>query len=421
MKHFIRYGTNSEKQHIKKFLEDYSGIVINANMISMYAGSISDFLYDTKKEYFIDPLTHAFAHNLGFIINKDGDIKKSILKLSEYYGIRDIIEKQRRPLKHKDFENNSFINTFFENVTNFQQNIIHDNLDDEYKELIDFLGEKKEPSYIIAPYFYMDRLNYHTWRKINFKFLEIASEKKYYSQVVIDKHLLSDKDFIYELVNLINKTEGVFYWIDNFDETKATKEELKNLLNFIDNIEVFKVNLYGGYFSVLLKQRGLDGVIHGLEYGESRDVVPVGGGIPVAKYYFSQIKKRLKAEDVIEILHAKKINNSALFHSQICSCDICSQIEGQTLHEVVQSFISIYATTKTMKHGNRTREYPITESKINSLYHYLYKKNEEFAEVQSQDLNHLLEKLDHAYREYEGNFSDNFLDYLKTWQEVLSE
>ena len=419
MKHFIRYGTNAEKKHIKQFLNHFDGIVFNANMVSMYAGSISSFLYVNKKEYFIDPLTHAFAHNLGFLRNNNGDIKKSLAKLAEHYGIEHIILEKNRPLKSSDF-NNEFLTMFFENVISFQENIIHENLEEEWRELVEFVGFENKPDYIIAPYFYMDKLNYKQWKKINIEFIKLAKDN-YYTQIVLSKELLEDEDFIDEIVSEVNQTKGVFYWIDNFDETKATESELRNVLRFINKIQVSKINLYGGYFSTLLKFKGLNGVIHGLEYGESRDVVPVGGGIPVAKYYLPSIKRRLKAEDIIEIIFAKNIMNKELFHKHICACDKCQEITGGNIQELIDSFLKIYATTKTFQHGKTLREYPITESKVNSLYHYLNVKYIEFNNVERHSLDDLLNELDKAYDNYEPIFADNFLDYLKIWQKVLNE
>jgi len=421
-KHFIRYGTNAEKKFIQDFLEHFNGIVFNANMVSMYAGSIASFLYKSRKEYFIDPLTHAFAHSLGFLRNEKGEIKKSLKKLAEHYKIDHIILEENRPLKAKDFQDETFLKTFFDSVINFQKNIIHDNLEDEWKELVEFLGFKNEPSYIIVPYFYMDINNYKTWKEINIKFIELA-QGKYYSQIVISKELLKEKDFINEITYELNKTKGVFYWIDNFDETKATKEELKNLLYFVEKIKVKKINLYGGYFSQLLKFKGLNGVVHGLEYGESREVVPVGGGIPVAKYYLPAIKKRLNAVDIIEILYAKQINTENKFYETICYCKKCKEIKGENIEEIINEFLNTFALTKVFKYKKNEkeyyREYPIPESKINSLYHYLYVKNLEFEKIKNKTKKELLEELEKNYQEFESILPDGFLDYLKNWKVVL--
>jgi len=222
------------------------------------------------------------------------------------------------------------------------------------------------------------------------------------------------------LLEVANQTKGVFYWIDNFDETKASIDDLKKLVEFVEKIEVEKYNLNGGYFSELLKFKGLNGVVHGLEYGESREVVPVGGGIPVAKYYLPAIKKRLKAEEIIEVIFAKDIKNRMLFKDKICSCKKCDEIIGDDLNEVIESFLSIFATTKTFKHKNRVREYPVQESKINSLYHYLYTKNDEFVKINTDSLENLLNELENSYKEFEPIFADGFLEYLKIWKKVLS-
>ena len=420
-KHFIRYGTNAEKKHIQKFIDSYDGIAFNANMVSMYPGSIANFLYSNpEKDYFIDPLTHSFAHSLGFLRNKENKVKKSIKKLAEYYQVDKIILEQNRPLKANDFKNSYFLKIFFDNVINFQENIIHENLESEWRELIEFIGFKKNPAYIIAPYFYMDKFNYKQWGEINLEFIKLA-EGKYHTQIVISKELLKEKEFIDKFVDEINKSKGVFYWIDKFDETQASAEDLRNVIEFVEKIEVEKINLYGGYFSQLLKFKGLDGVIHGLEYGESREVVPVGGGIPVAKYYLPAIKKRLKAEDAIEVLYAKNIINKQTFQQKICKCNKCDEINGDELSKIIKSFVDIYATTKTFKHKDRDREYPVQESKINSLYHYLYVKDQEFSEVKNKSLEVLLKQLDNSYREFEPIFPDGYLEYLKIWQEVLGK
>jgi len=417
-KHFIRYGTNAEKKYILDFIDSFDGIAFNANMVSMYAGSIANFLYHNKKlKYFIDPLTHSFAHNLGFLRNENGEIKKSLKKLSKHYGIDNIILEQNRPLKANDFTN-EFVEAFFNNVIEFQENIIHKNLDNEYKELIEYIGVKKEPFCIIAPYFYMDGYNYEEWKNINLKFMNLAKEK-FYSQIVITKELLYKNDFIDEILEVANQTKGVFYWIDNFDETKASKSDLKKLIEFVEKIEVEKYNLYGGYFSQLLKFKSLNGVVHGLEYGESREVVPVGGGIPVAKYYLPAIKKRLKAEEIIEVIFAKDIKNSKIFKDKICSCKKCEEIVGNKLKEIIESFLSIFAITKTFKHKDRIREYPDQESKINSLYHYLFVKDDEFFKINTHSLDYLLNELENSYKEFEPIFADGFLEYLKIWREVL--
>ena len=48
-------------------------------------------------------------------------------------------------------------------------------------------------------------------------------------------------------------------------------------------------------------------------------------------------------------------------------------------------------------------------------------KYQEFDKVEKYLLDDLLSELEEAYDSYEPIFSDNFLDYLKVWQEVLDE
>ena len=101
---------------------------------------------------------------------------------------------------------------------------------------------------------------------------------------------------------------GILLWVDELDESSVGKQLLKRFTELIRGLknrgkQVY--NLYGGYFSVLLGRADggmLDGVCHGPEYGESRSVVPVGGGFPVARFYYPEVHTRVRYADAARIL-----------------------------------------------------------------------------------------------------------------------
>ena len=71
------------------------------------------------------------------------------------------------------------------------------------------------------------------------------------------------------------------------------------------------------------------GVAQSVGYGETRSVTPVGGGLPVNKYYFPPLHSRLPLSEVTTILKNKgyfsidKAVASEDFYQNICSCTQC--------------------------------------------------------------------------------------------------
>ena len=97
----------------------------------------------------------------------------------------------------------------------------------------------KKPEWLIAPYFYMTEHNYNSWYELNkelmIKSLELKSEYDLdiYAQIVIDKKLLLNGNRMTEILNSFSGADGLIYWIDDFDETSASMEELKAIYQFI--------------------------------------------------------------------------------------------------------------------------------------------------------------------------------------------
>ncbi len=440
-KHWLRYGTAAEQKHMIEYKDKYDGIAINASMLAHTSKSIARFMYDevNKKPYFIDPMTHAFQHDLGKITNDKGEIKASIQKLIDKYGI-PIKEKiaKGQPVKKDDFTEEN-ISTFTKNILNFQFSHIFASLSDELKPYVEYMGDTKKPEWLISPYFYMTRLNYKNWYPLNKKLIleSLKYKKQYnsniYAQLVIDKDLLLDKVFMSEILNDYSMSDGLIYWIDNFDETRVTEEELEAVYSFVKNYKLKNpdkeiYSLYGGYFSQLLLTFGLNGVVHGLEYGESRGVVPVGGGIPRSKFYLPALKKRIAGNVMAPIVHFESANANE-FYQNICNCVICKKNIKEistTRNEVTSNFSEKYLASKPIKinyknGSSRATEFPLQESKIQCLYHYLEVKYDEFEEIETLDIIDLLKNLEKAKKEFEQYFSIDEIAYLSKWVNVLKK
>lgn len=435
--HFLRYGTAAEQKYMLDYQHTYDCIAINGSMLAHITKGISIFMHkDIVKNFLIDPMTHSFQHRLDKIQNSDGEIKSSIKKLINIYGPPvSTVLNTLRPIKSNDF-NKKNIPPFVKNVLSFQLLVLKENLDSEYKDYIEYMNLYREPMFLIAPYFYMREDTFDQWYQLNLDFIREAIKQKgqfknknIYALLVIDKKILLAEDKLDKITSDYSLADGLIYWVDGLDETEADTDVLRAIKSLIKkykkrNPKKRLITLYGGYFSELLLSIGLDGVVHGLEYGESRDVVPVGGGIPLSKYYLPEIKKRLPATTMLRLLKVLKINSPRKFHAEICKCRVCKSNIKKDINDF-NNFIKSKpdpVIIKYKKSGNiREVYYPERESKELCLFHYLEVKNNEFNSIKNErnGLQQRVQRLRDAYKKYKEYLPDEELDHLIRWADII--
>lgn len=239
------------------------------------------------------------------------------------------------------------------------------------------------------------------------------------AQLVVSKEVLRDEQKRNRIISAYSGTaaQGVLLWIDNLAEDEVSESDLTILVELVRALKASGksvVNLYGGYFSILLTklENGLDSVCHGLEYGESRPVVPVGGGVPISKYYFPPIHKRLKYADLVKFLREKGWGNNGTanpeFASTVCDCDSCRDLAK-------------YGEAKDGKPNKKgvRRAYPTVEAKEHSLKHYLLAKSREFSNVEGHNIHTLASELESGHDEYASVLGEDNVDHLTRWKSIL--
>jgi hypothetical protein len=350
------------------------------------------------KPYFIDPQTHAFQHDIEFLESNskksesEGKIKRSIQKILDRYGepLKSQIEEKFSILP-EDFNDAKTRREFCERVISFQLEIISDEVKiSDAAPYYQFLQEEGVadfnlfgPNMVVAPYFFMDSVTFEDWLKVNIDCaidsIHVAREKTtpLGVQIVLSRDILFDREQVERLISEYSaiKPDVFLVWIDSFEEQSASASLLKALVDFLIRLKktgVPVVNLYGGYFSVLLFHKDiLDGVTHSLEYGEQRAVVPVGGGIPVAKYYLPCLHTRMRARDAYRaILALGGLESDTLFFENICDCPQCKKV----IKYPETDFLEQYGKMKTSK----GRSYALPQTKDNSTRHYMWCKQQEF-------------------------------------------
>jgi hypothetical protein len=177
------------------------------------------------------------------------------------------------------------------------------------------------------------------------------------------------------------------------------------------------IALHGSYYSIALSgEKGLlAGVGHGIEYGESRPVVPVGGGVPLAKFYFPKFHKRIDySPDAQDILIEKGWHlNPRMYFAHVCSCDMCRKI----IQEDVEKGFEEYGETKKSEKNNRP--YPTPDAMDKSRRHYLNTKINEYHRCMSLSISEIISELQNSHTIAERISSHPFT-HLQKWANVLS-
>ena len=447
--HLVRFGTAADQKFLLgKFLSSYDQIIINANILAHMPSAITSLLTvkAKNKPYFIDPQTHAFQHDLSFIqSDKTGRIKKSINKLLQAYGepLTKAIIEEGRPLTPKDFSQQEVIQGFSERVLGFQKRIISEEANESaaakyYKFLQKEKGVKIldifDPSILIAPYFFLENKGFNEWLEVN-KRCAVASSGIALDmgiplgmQVVVNQEVLMDTKKTEKIVEACKATpcDIILVWIDSFVEQEATQEELGCYVSFMKKLSSIKpvVNLYGSFFSVALARcnilKDLVGVSHGLGYGESRSVVPVGGGIPVAKFYFPNIHARLLFREALRAMRAVGGSKTMEgFHDKVCDCILCKKL----ISDDVESSFGFYGESKTIsfkRNGHQvSTEYPLPETKDKTVEHYMWCKRNEYRYKKSA--NGFIEDLESAGKELRKVLNLSQISHCKEWANAFKE
>jgi hypothetical protein len=437
--HLVRYGiAGDQKFLVGDLLDTYDELVINARMVAHMAAGLALFMTQRahNKPHFIDPETHIFQHGFDYLLStsEEGEarLKRSVNRLIEWYGnpIAGVVKKRQRILP-ENFNDDPKRRDFCQRVIDFQLKVINERVQDsENVEYYEFLKEKGRadsssfvPTLVVAPYFCMDGNTFDDWIDVNIKCAEdsqkIAAEydMPLAIEIVFTQSVLADST---KRETLIQKYVAVrpkifLIWVDAFSEHEVSEGLLKAFVEILEKLKASGsqvVNLYGSYFSVMLLHGGiLDGVTHGLEYGEERPLVPVGGGIPTAKFYLPALHLRMRSDDAFYAVRALGgFKSVADFHKLVCDCPQCQK----AISNAPEKDFGGYLRTKRVNN----RDIPYPETKENSVRHYMFAKQREYAD---RNIEKALGRLRDARRQLRKYVGAENTDHCEKWASVISE
>lgn len=448
VQHWMTFGTFAEQRFfIYPSPETYFGIIINASMAAHAPDGIAAFLLEKNRSginYIIDPMLHAFQHDPTHVMSfnektKDFQLKSSVGALADEYGSLIKRSAGKRAILPGDFSDDAVLNEMVENCLSFQKNHISERMQSSNTNLkyLETPPDSLLPYALVTPYFYLTEVSSSEWLPIMNKIVRMSRDSKHarglklFGSIVIKGNLLHTPRLKRLLADIMEwDVDGYLLWVDNLDEHDSDYESLAGLQNLSRELrrngtrEV--INIHGGYFSILSANNELapscfSGISHGPEYGEMRAVIPVGGGIPISRFYIRDLHMRVRFRDALYYLSRKEyLANSSIFYEQVCDCDQCRE----TIQNDIANFNKYGETvTKLVKRRNSyaSIEYSTKETKERALRHYLQMKQTEFQFISSSSASDITNDLDVGIEKYKEVAGEDGVSHLKLWRLVIEK
>ena len=443
----IRYITGTDKKAIVHFKRCFDAIIFNATIVAHSGASIADLVSMHKRKYIIDPQTHILQQDITAITSnnkQDGDIKNSVLRyLSKLPdALSSIITSQRRPLTISEIE--PHIDSLVNSVYNFQTTYVQEHIEKkDYDKYLKFAKLEPEPRLVIAPYFVIknkyseDEID--SWLKLNHEALQktIKLNKErgnlypVAAQIVLDKAVLISEGFTFKIkcTYECENYEYIFIWVDDFNTFETEIRYMKafsDLLAALNSIGKKPLMAYGGYESIILCNSGspyrLYGVAQSVGYGEYRPITPVGGGMPVNKYYFFPLHQRMRFDEALAILtdqgyfSMEKSNKEHAddYYNYICDCNQCRTVIGQDIDNFIKYNESIPFKITT-KNGIISRNRPTPYAELIAAFHFLYCKDNEWRQVFTKTYDQLIKELIENYKLYLPEKAQQIVEWCKVY------
>lgn len=436
----LRYNTGTDKKVLIKFKDSFSAIIFNATIVAYSKSAVADLVAVHKNQYIIDPQTHIFQQDI-----KDVQTENASGNIVVKRSVDQYLSELPSELKSKFYSNNGnlspndikdSVDELIKSVYSFETCYVDKYIKNkEYDKYLKYANIGPSPAVVIAPYFMLkssySEKEIDAWMALNAlcaQKLLLLNKEKYKTgiQIVIDKRILDNNTFANKIKECYKNSivNYAFIWVDDFNLFKATKtqqEQFKSILIALTELGIKPVMAYGGYDSIILCNEDLPyrmyGVAQSVGYGETRPVTPVGGGLPVNKYYFPPLHARLSLSEVTSILSSKgyfskdKAVASEDFYQHICSCKQCRAIIGKNIDNFRKYNES---SDYTMRNGIR-RNRPTTDASLIAAMHFMFSKVDEWNDVESKNFDMLKNDLLKGYSEYCPALSNHMQDWCSIY------
>ncbi len=437
--HFVRYGIAKDGPLIRDTLVHPEDILVfKANLVAHMTDGLSAFLYSWRPDspaYVIDPFLYAFQQDPEQFYSSTMDsvgnpkLKKPVEKLIGAYGmpLKKAMD-EFRPIAPEDFQDP--LDDFVGAVCEFQTSKLRATGTDlesffEYLEIETQAG----PRILIAPSASLDGARAEDWLFANEraarKTLELYPMTPVYAQVIISQDVLWDDGLRQRIAERYKELglAGLIVWIGGFAEHEAPVPLLSKYVQFLRELpSIPKIIWFGSYFSVLLAryfpEYQIGGVVHGPGYGEDREIDPVGGGFPTAKFYVPALHRRLNFRSALMAVRPY-LDTPESYYKFVCRCTQCRNLVERLGPS--QAFAR-YGTERTIfyqRHGMEvSADVPLSETQTIATMHFLHVKEMEYHGA-PLTWNEARQGLKEAQERFEKRIPSAEIAHLKNWIRVL--
>lgn len=406
----LRLGSHAEKEYFQKATKLYDGVIVGANLLEVTPGATASFILKwtktTGKPFFIDPITYSFGIGVEYLksekVNKKtgevvSDLKKSFRALALAYGKPfNLISQADRAVKSSDFAGD-MAKQASKSIGEYQLNRIRFEFeaDPELKELA---GDAPVPAAIFAPYLYCPE-DFRGALDANLQLLRTMKEQfthPVHAVICAHRSLLLSKEFLDAYIKGITQigVPGVWLWFSAFSEIEANELELVALRKLTAALSKVATvyNLHGGYYSLCLSKFGMQGISHGVGYGEHKDVIPVvSAGLPSVRFHLPSLHHRYGVPDIERCFAGAGIKSPQDFFDKICDCVVCRGVVAGNVKNFSQ-FGDTYLPSPSSKKDLQT-----PASAKRARFHFLFARNKEAASVVAGNIVDLVGRIDKQY------------------------
>jgi hypothetical protein len=437
---FLRFNSYKEAKISleKSIAKQPFGYAINATSVVHSPAALQLLLSSTAElhPFFIDPQTYLLQLDplkyFSFIRIEEGESQRALKHSVEGVqkqlgepGLRMIETMSKPALPYIERHLPSLVEKTLEFQVHFLQDYKEQLEEDGFYDYIDAAEQETQtitPRYIVPPYFYMSIADSDDWLLLNQKAISealdhsLAKQYQLVPEIVIEKQILFSErlqDNIIKIYNQFDQIDTLFLWVDLFDETGVSLAYLERFIEFIKKFKGKRIiNLYGGYFSLMLSRMGLlSGFCHSAGYGEYRSVEPGLSGDSNAKFYLPLVGQTVDFELAYAILRRKKMLNKNYF-SRVCNCRQCKKTLDQEVEEINFEAFGNY------KLSNAGRlQIPTEETLRSNQMHYLLRR---FKDLKVKNNN---KDKDNFQEFIEWNKREKLIstEHLENWLNILNE
>lgn len=273
------------------------------------------------------------------------------------------------------------------------------------------------PTFVLSPYFQISEAgDLGVMKAIWSTFRKVYPGENGAAVLLIDQDVLSKSldDIVSAIVG--SQLKHVFFWIPTLKEEQAQSGSLHAVAELVvrlSNEGIGAINLYAGGFSTALLKFGMEGIVNGPGYGTDRDVQPVRGGMPQAKYYLPQSHSRKDINDTLEIVSLwPEARSREGFLKTVCGCPICRDGIRQSFSDLVMYF----GEAVRARNGNSDRYVSSRRALERCSYHFIFARLLEFTRVCESDKHSIVEQLHLDAKKCNGK-----ADHVERWAQLLEE